>query len=404
MSTSPEPLVFPPDFLWGTATAAHQIEGGNINSDWWVFENKGDSSVAEPSGDACDSYNRWEADLDLVASMGLQSYRFSIEWSRIEPEEGRYSFAERDHYLQICKGARARGLLPVVTFHHFTSPRWFAERGGFEWSEAPERFARYVSFVAETLGPEIALACTINEPNIVAFMGYGFGAFPPGIVNDFERVRSVNATLLEAHHQAVTALRNAPGVFPIGLTLSMAELIALDGGEAARDDFQEMMEDCYLRELQDDDFIGVQCYTRFFFNHGGLSLGSPGTRTTPMGYEFWPNCVEATVRRAAAMTGLPIVVTENGVSTTNDQERIEYLDGALRSLHRVLREGVDVRGYFCWSLLDNFEWAFGYQQHFGLVSVDRRTFVRTPKPSADFYGSVAKSRTLGGAPRWRESS
>lgn len=394
MANQPQDRTFPEGFLWGTATAAHQIEGGNWNSDWWDFEHKKDTVVVEPSGDACDSLNRWEEDLDLVASFGLNSYRFSIEWSRIEPEEGFFSHAALDHYRRVCLGARARGLLPVVTFHHFSSPRWFAAIGGFESPRAPELFGRYVKKCGEWLGDTIGLACTINEPNIVSMMGYGLGVFPPGVENASERQVAVNNILLSAHQRAVHELRSGPGDFPIGLTLSMAELVATEGGEESRDEFQELMEDSFLRGTKGDDFIGVQCYSRFHFGPQGFRGPGPGARSTPMGYEWWPQCVGATARRAAAVTGLPVVVTENGVSTQNDAERIEYVTEALVSLHEALNDGIDIRGYLYWSLLDNFEWTFGYGQFFGLVEVDRASFVRTPKLSAQFYGAIARSGVL----------
>jgi beta-glucosidase len=388
-------LVFPESFLWGTATAAHQIEGGNVNTDWWAFEHAEGTPVAEPSGDACDSWNRWERDLDLVADMGLSTYRFSIEWARIEPEAGEFSMAALDHYKAVCQGARDRGIIPVVTFHHFTSPRWLAERGAFEWSETPKRFAAYVERAAAHLGDEVGMACTINEPNIVSMMGYILGAFPPGVAMDFDRQATVNDNFIASHRGAVEALRAAPGDFPIGLTLSMADMIANEGGEQHLTEFREVMEDQFLRATAGDDFIGVQCYSRFHFGPDGFSAPPAGTRMTPMGYEFYPECVGATVRRAAEVTGLPVVVTENGISATDDAERIEYVDGALRSLHRAIADGIDVRGYFLWSLLDNFEWTFGYAQHFGLVEVDRSTFVATPKPSASFFGQVARTGRLG---------
>ena len=392
---STAPLTFPVGFLWGTATAAHQIEGGNVNSDWWVFEHQEGTPVAEPSGDACDSWNRFEEDLDLVASMGLNAYRFSIEWSRIEPEPGEFSLAALDHYKAICAGARDRGILPVVTFHHFTSPRWVANQGGFEWSETPSRFANYVARSAEHLGDEIGMACTINEPNVVTMMGYVLGMFPPGVANAMDRFEAANQTMIEAHRGAVAALRSAPGDYPIGLTLSMAELIAEDGGEQARDEFQESMEDVFLRATEGDDFIGVQCYSNFRFGPKGIVGPPKGARQTPMGYEYWPQCVAATSRRAASVTGLPVVVTENGISAADDTERIAYVHEALTALHQVIEEGVDVRGYVLWSLLDNFEWTLGYAQQFGLVEVDRATFARSPKPSAAFYADVVARGALG---------
>ncbi len=394
-ATSETALHFPTGFLWGTATASHQIEGGNTNNDWWAFEHAPGTPVAEPSGDACDSWNRWEEDLDLVSAMGLNAYRFSLEWSRIEPEPGEFSTAALDHYKAICAGARDRGILPVVTFHHFTSPRWVAAEGAFEWDETPARFADYVARAADHLGDEIGMACTINEPNVVTMMGYVLGAFPPGVASDFGRFAAANETMVAAHRGAVEALRAAPGDYPVGLTLSMAELIAEEGGEAARDEFQASMEDVFLDATGGDDFIGVQCYSNFRFGPKGIVAPPAGARTTPMGYEYWPQCVGATVRRAAAVTGLPVVVTENGISAADDAERIEYVRSALVSLHEVMAEGVDVRGYVLWSLLDNFEWTLGYSQQFGLVEVDRRTFARTPKPSSSFYADVvANGRVL----------
>ncbi len=393
-SSASQLLTFPTGFLWGTATASHQIEGGNWNNDWWAFEHQEGTIVAEPSGDACDSWNRWREDLDLVADMGLNAYRFSLEWSRIEPEPGLFSMAALDHYKEICVTARDLGILPVVTFHHFSSPRWLAERGGFEWSETPERMAAYVAKAAEHLGDEIGMACTINEPNIVTMMGYVLGAFPPGVSLDLDRFAAANQTMIAAHRRSVEALRAAPGAYPVGLTLSMADMVASEGGEQHLAEFRESMEDVFLRATGGDDFIGVQCYTRMSFDENGFAAPPKGTRSTPMGYEWWPECTGATARRAAELTGLPVVLTENGVSTTDDKERIEYVTAALASVHEALRDGVDIRGYVLWSLLDNFEWAFGYEQHFGLVACDRTTFARTPKGSAEFYASVAKAGSL----------
>ena len=394
VTSDPQLLEFPDGFLWGTATAAHQIEGGNWNSDWWAFEHQEGTIVAEPSGDACDSWNRWREDLDLVADMGLNAYRFSLEWSRIEPEPGQFSVAALDHYKEICVTARDRGILPVVTFHHFSSPRWLAERGGFEWSETPERLAGYVARAAEHLGDEIGMACTINEPNVVTMMGYVLGAFPPGVQGDFDRFAVANQTMVDAHRRSMEALRAAPGSYPAGLTLSMADMVATEGGEAHLADFRESMEDVFLRATGGDDFIGVQCYSRLHFSERGFAAPPAGTRMTPMGYEWWPACTGATARRAAEVTGLPVVITENGVSTADDAERIEYVTAALASTHEALNDGVDIRGYVLWSLLDNFEWAFGYGQQFGLVACDRTTFARHPKGSAGFYASVAASGSV----------
>ena len=396
---SSDELRFPEGFLWGTATAAHQIEGGNTNNDWWAFEHADGTPVIEPSGDACDSWNRWEQDLDLVAKLGLNSYRFSLEWSRIEPAPGEFSTVALDRYKQMVTTARDRGILPVVTFHHFTTPSWLAERGGWESSEAPDRFGEFTAKAAAHLGDEIGMACTINEPNIVALMGFVLGAFPPGVAMDFGRYDLCCEQLNAGHRRSVEALRAAPGSYPVGLTLSMAELVGHEGGEEELARFQETVEDRFLRNTVGDDFIGVQTYTRFHFTNSGYQVAiDPSARMTPMGYEFYPEAVGATASRAAAVTGLPVIVTENGVSTADDSERIEFVDRALRSVHAAIEDGVDIRGYTLWSLLDNFEWALGYSQHFGIVEVDRTTFARNPKPSGVFYGRVARSGVLGAPP------
>jgi beta-glucosidase len=393
-STGPGSLAFPDGFIWGVATAAHQIEGGNVNNDWWAWEHNPDSGTVAPSGDACDSYNRWGEDVDLVAELGLSAYRFSLEWSRIEPAEGEFSLVALEHYRRMCAACLERGIQPVVTFHHFTTPLWLAERGGWEASDAPDRFARYVKKAADYLGDVIGWACTINEPNVVAVMGYFQGQYPPGVRDDFARYAVVNETMVRAHRLAVEALRAGPGDFPVGLTLSMAEITADEGGEGLRDAAEETLENVFLRATEGDDFVGVQCYTRMHFGPDGLAGNDPGVPVTQMGDERWPQAVEHTVRRAAAVSGRPVIVTENGIATDDDTERISFVSEALASAHRCIEEGIDLRGYFAWSLLDNFEWHLGYGPKFGIVAVDPVTFARRPKPSAYWFGEVARANAV----------
>ena len=385
---------FPDEFVWGVATSAHQIEGGNVNNDWWRWEHDPDSGCAESSGDACDSWHRWPEDLDLVAAMGLGVYRFSLEWSRIEPAEGEFSIAALDHYRRICMGCHERGLRPMVTFHHFTTPSWLAARGGWEAPDAPECLARFCARAAGHLGDVISWACTICEPNVVAVLGYVKGIYPPGVEEDYIRYLAVNETLVRAHRLAVEAIRSGPGSYPVGLTLSMDEMHADEGGEPMRDAAEEILENTFLRATEGDDFVGVQSYTRIHFGPDGEAPNDPTVPLTLMGCENWPTAIGHTVRRAAAITGLPVIVTENGIATADDRERITYLHEALRSLQGCIADGVDVRGYLVWSLLDNFEWNSGYGPAFGLHSVDRTTFARTPKPSAGWFGSVARANAL----------
>jgi beta-glucosidase len=388
---------FPPGFTWGTATAAHQIEGGNANNDWWAFEHTAGSGCAEPSGDCCDSWNRWEEDADLVAALGLDNYRFSVEWSRIEPAEGEFSRAALAHYRQQCLALRDRGVDPVVTFHHFTTPQWLTAQGGWETDLALERFGRFCAVVTEALGDVMSRACTLNEPNIVATMGWHAGMFPPG-KKDLALSRSVAARFAAAHRVAVDVIRaGAPGV-PVGLTLSMTDYQLAPGGEEQLASIRHHAEDVFLDVTDGDDFLGVQVYTRMLIGPNGWAGYEEGVPVLDMGYEFYPASLGNCLRRAWDYTGgsVPLLVTENGIGTTDDAQRIEYVRQALSSVLQALADGVDVRGYTYWSLLDNFEWALGYRPKFGIVGVDRENFARTPKPSAAWLAGIAAANALDG--------
>jgi len=384
---------FPDGFVWGAATAAHQVEGGNWNNDWWAWEHGIDTPCREPSGDACDHYHRYPDDLDLLAGLGFGAYRFSLEWSRIEPEDGEFSAAALDHYRRVCDACLVRGLAPIVTFHHFTTPRWVTARGGWTEPATADLFARFAARAAARLGDVVSRVCTINEPNIVADVGHRWGLFPPGARDPELRLRA-NAVLIAAHGLAVDAIRSGPGRAPIGLTLAMQDWQALDGGEALRDRERRDMEDVFLEAARGDDFLGVQTYTRTLVGPDGPRRPAPDARLTQMGWEFYPDALEACIRRAHALTGAPIVVTENGVAVDEDRERIEYVAQALRGVLACLGDGLPVLGYLYWSLLDNFEWAFGYAPRFGIVEVDRATQRRTLRPSAHWLGSVARANRL----------
>lgn len=386
---------FPEGFRWGTATAAHQIEGGNTNNDWWAWEHAAGSGVAEPSGDACDSWHRWPDDVALVASLGLDHYRFSLEWSRVEPAPGEYSIAALDHYRRVCDSLRERGVEPVVTLHHFTNPVWLADRGGWEKGEAVDRFAEFCHRSVAALAGSVGRVCTLNEPNVVATMGYVMGMFPPGRT-DPDAAEVVTGHLVAAHRRGVEAVRAAaPGV-PVGLTLSMTDYQPIEGGEERTARIREVHEDVFLRATTGDDFLGVQTYTRMRIGPQGWAGPEPGVPVLVMGYERWPRALAACLRRAWEVTrgAVPLWVTENGIGTDDDDERIGFVRDALEGVLEVLDEGVRIDGYTYWSLLDNFEWAFGYGPRFGLVEVDRSTFERTPKPSAAWLSSVAKNNRL----------
>src|SRR5579864_161987 len=400
---------FPDGFLIGAALSAHQSEGGNTNSDWWWWEHVESTPCKEPSGDACDFYHRYAEDIDLLASFGLNAFRFSIEWARIEPAEGEFSNAVLAHYRRVLEACHARGITPIVTFHHFTLPRWLMERDGFANERFPVLFERYCTRVADVLGDLIGVACTINEPQGLGSSGWLLGINPPGHHDDRDGAQRAIDHLLEAHRLGGAAIRAHAGV-PTGVTLALPDLRSEEGARPGTSslELESRVSDWFLELARADDFVGVQTYTRF--RYGPEGSRSPGhdwsdvTRelvetdeSTQMGYEFYPQALGSAIRRVhAACPNTPVLVTENGIATVNDQKRIAYIETALREVLHCLSEGIDVRGYLYWSLLDNFEWAFGYAPAFGLIAVDRQTFARQPRPSARWLGGVARARSLAG--------
>ena len=405
-------ITFPATFLWGTATAAHQVEGGNVYNDNWIMEHVPGGPDVESSGDACDHYHRYREDIALLAELGFTLYRFSLEWSRIEPEEGEFSLAQLDHYRRMLATCHEYGIIPMLTFHHFTSPRWLAASGGWEATDTPDKFARFCERAMAHLGDLIPLACTLNEVNISSLIGAMRGTamdtarteawfamaaravgsdtsrFTPFLYANPERGR---ATILAAHRRAVDAIKAGPGKCSVGLTLAMQDIQAGPGGEETTARMRRELLDVYLQGTQGDDFIGVQTYSRQRFGPTGPLPAEEGVELTQMDYEFWPQSLEATIRYAHTATGLPIIVTENGVATTDDTRRIAYIEHALRGVANCLRDGIEVRGYTYWSAMDNFEWSYGYRPTFGLIAVDRQTQERTIKPSARWLGRVAQA-------------
>lgn len=407
---------FPDNFLWGTATAAHQVEGNNTNSDVWVLEHLPDTIFAEPSGDAADHYHRYAEDIALLAELGFNSYRFSIEWARVEPEPGYFSTAVLDHYRRMCETCQRHGLKPVVTYHHFTSPRWLVRQGGWNELETAEKFARYCQKVTHHCGDLIEAVCTINEvniPRLVAlfwvsddaanegagrFMRQAAQAFQVspdrlGVFN-FARAEVAEEVILAAHHQARQAIKAERPSLPVGFTIAMQDLQAVAGGEAVRDKMRRELQDVYLEAARDDDFVGVQAYSRERFGANGRLEPEAGVELTQMGHEYWPQAIGATLRYAHQVAGVPLMVTENGIASEDDGRRLAYYQIALSTVADCLGDGLDIRGYFAWSAFDNFEWMLGYRPQFGLIAVDRETQERRVKPSAQWLGKVAKANHL----------
>jgi beta-glucosidase len=405
--------MFPDGFIWGTATAAHQVEGSNTASDLWLMEWMKDSLFAEPSGDACDHYHRYVEDIALLKGLGFGAYRFSIEWARIEPEEGFFSKSALDHYRRMIAACRDANIVPIVTFHHFTAPLWFTRDGGWQDTKSVDRFARYCERAGRALGDVIPYACTINEANIplmvtmmreaVGIAGGGgkrdralaeaarlcggeAGRFAPFLSGDG---RAATPNLLAAHRKGYETLKPLISG-PVGMTIALNDLQVQEGGEALRDMADDLINGQFLEAVRGDDFVGVQTYTRAIFGPRGVLPPAENVERTQMGYEFYPEALEHMIRLAVRISGCPVIVTENGIGTEDDSRRIEYTRRALEGVLRCVADGIDVRGYIHWSMMDNFEWLEGYRPKFGLVEVDRATQARKPKPSAYWLGDIAK--------------
>ena len=260
------------------ATAAHQIEGGNWNNDWWEFEHRDGTPCVEPSGDCCDSYHRYAEDIALVRDLGFGAYRFSIEWSRIEPEDGEFSTAALDHYRRVLAECHEQGVHPIVTFHHFTTPRWLVARGGWASDEVVDKFARFCERAVAQLGDLIAMGCTINEPNVVSLMGFVGGAFPPGRRNDFDAYKKANDNFIAAHRKVYDVLKGGPGDFPVGLTVSMDDWWVPEGAEEMLAIARRVHEDQFLEATRGDDFVGVQALLAHPTRREGSPTGARARR------------------------------------------------------------------------------------------------------------------------------
>jgi beta-glucosidase len=407
---------FPKGFLWGAATAGHQVEGGNSNADLWPMEWVEDSTFNEPSGDACDHYHRYPEDIAVLAELGFNAYRFSLEWSRVEPEPGFYSRAALDHYKRMIENCLNQGVTPVLTYNHFTVPRWMAGAGGWNDRDAPTRFADYASQVTRHFGDLLSWVCTLNEPNLMATMRStgvlpmgtgdrspaaeptgseraGIGGFDParyrmGIVGaDLERMAL-------AHRLAVQAIKAGAASIKVGWTLALVDLQPTEGGEERWREARRLGQTDWLAVSADDDFVGVQTYSRSRIGPDGQIPPPPGAATMQTGWEVYPEALGHTVRLAAEQAGVPVLITENGMATDDDAARLAYTRAALEGLSQCLQDGIDVRGYIHWTLLDNFEWNAGFSKTFGLIAVDRETFARSVKASAGWLGQVARRNEL----------
>ena len=432
-------------FLVGAATAAHQVEGNNIHSDYWIMEHMPHSNFAEPSLSAVDHYNRYEEDIKLLAAAGLTAYRFSIEWARIEPEQGKFDEAEIEHYLNVIRCCKKNGVEPVVTMFHFTSPVWVIKNGGWENEGVIKAFAKYCEYVIKRIGNEIKYVCTINEANMrlqvaaiserfkrqmaakaaafkkmtenhgenvegIAQVGMNFNSMMENIkyqkAENMEAFGTENPAIfvsscsekgdvivMKAHRAAKEVMKAINPDLRIGITLSLHDIQAVEGGEErAKKEWNEEFSH-YISYIKDDDFFGLQNYTRSQIDAEGILPVPEGGKITQMGYENYPAALENVIRRVNAEfkengVDMPIMVTENGIATADDSEREEFIKKAVSGVKRCIKDGISVIGYMYWSLIDNFEWQKGFSMTFGLIEVDRKTMKRTPKKSLNVLGEV----------------
>ncbi|MBR1684472.1 MAG: family 1 glycosylhydrolase [Clostridia bacterium] len=417
-------------FLLGAATAPYQVEGNNVNSDYWKMEHVKHSDFIEKSGEACDHYHRYKEDLALLAGSGCNAYRFGIEWARIEPEEGHIDRQALSHYRDVLLCCHSLGLTPVVTLHHFSSPTWLIGQGGWAKPYVVTAFARYARIVAEELGDLMTYVCTINEAN----MGFQLGKIAqdmmkskgkkegdvqvgtnsslslktillgmleqgrvfhvsPFAVNTFLKPRNQAAEkiVMAAHRAAKAEIRRVAPDLRIGLTLSLFDYQPLPGGEERAAQLWQEDFGFYLPFFRDDDFLGVQNYTRKIIDTKGAQEIAPDAALTQMGYETYPEALGHVLTKVAEDFHGDLIVTENGIATADDAARCVFIQKAIAGLRDAQSRGVSVRGYLHWSLLDNFEWQAGYAKTFGLIAVDRRTQTRYPKESLSTLGAFARA-------------
>lgn len=416
-------------FLVGAATAAHQVEGNNFNSDYWTMEHLKHSDFVEPSGLACDHYNHYKEDIKLLNDVGCNAYRFSIEWARIESRENEFDQKEIEHYRNVLLCCKENNITPIVTLMHFSSPAWLISKGGWTSEYVINAFAKYTRKVIEELGDLIPYVCTINEANMglqlnkiakdmmkaskrkegsvqvgqntnINIKSIILGMFEKGKafncspfkVNTFLMPRDKNkeAIVMRAHNEATKAIKEINSNIKVGLTLSLYDYQVVDGGENIakklwNDDFE-----LYLPYIKNDDFLGVQNYTRKIVDSNGAREPELDALITQMGYEDYPYSIGNLLKKVSKEFNSELIVTENGIATDDDTRRCKFIKEAFNSVIDAKNSGVNVKGYLYWSLLDNFEWQAGYSKTFGLIAVDRKTMKRYPKESLKVLGNLGK--------------
>ena len=415
-------LEFPDGFYWGAATSSHQVEGNCRNNQWWAWEQvEGNIKDGTTSGIACDHYNRFDEDFALLKELGHNAHRLSIEWSRIEPEEGRWDEKEVEHYRRVMESLQRHGLTPVVTLHHITNPLWFEEKGGWTSPEAPERIARYSGYMAKQLGDAVPFWLTINELSVVPAACYIAGVHPP-CKRDMGLAMTAARHMLIAHGKMYNAVReNAPHDPKIGPVLNMIDVQAAT--DSAEDEQAARGFDLYWNVFYPEgirtgivgppagggeeveglkgtwDVVGLNYYSRSVIAAAGGPMGlrqvapAPDSERSTMGWEVHPEGFYR-VMMMLKQYGLPVYITENGIGTDDDEQRQRYVVRHLKRVHQAIGDGLDVRSYLHWSSTDNFEWAEGYRQKFGLIAMEGEELKRVPKPSAHMFREIATANAV----------
>jgi beta-glucosidase len=416
---------FPEGFMWGAATSAHQVEGGNTNNDWSAWEDEGHVLVS--AGMACDHFHRFREDFDLAEGLLHNAHRFSLEWSRVEPEPGQFSDDGLQHYRDVIDALIARGIEPVVTIHHYTIPRWLAARGGWEDAEIERCFVRYVERVVQAYGDRVRWWITINEPVVQVFKGWLIGQWPPGRVGDYPRAMQVIRRMLRAHVLAYHAIHEKR---PDAMVSVAQHCLAFTPNHPRNpfDRLSTMFRDFLFNNLFIEalhtgrialpglfferlpfgrtlDFIGMNYYTRDFVRNTGFNLpGFVGLSATlenerrigkrnDLGWEVFPEGLGHFLRSFQRYQ-MPLLITENGIPTTDEDDRWAFIYMHLWQVMRAMAAGVPVVGYLYWSLLDNYEWVDGFTAKFGLIGVNFKTQDRVVRPSARWLSQVIESRSL----------
>jgi len=406
MENNKKEIKFPKGFLWGTSTSAYQIEGG-ITNDWSEWEKSearskklkknGKNPADYICGNGCSSYNRYKEDLDLAVSLNTNSIRIGIEWARIQPDKDVWDVEAINHYRDILREAKKRNLKTAVTLWHWTNPTWVTDEGGWAKKCAIEYYLGYVDFVIENLGGEIDYWITLNEPLIHVFNGYIRGIFPPAKNNIFKAFKAFN-NLAEAHKRAYEKIHNYFPDAMVGITALINDFEParpwLIPEKILANIFHYFWNHKFLKKIKNDmDYAGLDYYF-----HDRIVWYPPfrknlNKKTTDLGWEIYPQGMYRAIKYLSGFNK-PIIIMENGLADSADSRRAEFIKEHLSYVHKAIAEGADVRGYFHWSLLDNFEWALGWSPKFGLFAVDRSTFARTKRASADVYAEICKNNKV----------